>query len=150
MNGVQSQAYTWVVNLQAPFQLSFVCPRTIASLLHEKNLLPQPWEKASLYRTSRPTNQEIKGDLDRGSKQGKTTPMLALNPIEISKKLRSMDSGSYPSSSIAFSKCKQGEKIKCLALSERRYRESSRYPRKESARRFVNESMVRCQVVVVK
>ena len=49
-----------------------------------------------------------------------------------------------------FSKCKQGERIKCLALSERRYRESSRYPRKESARQFVNESMVRCQVVLVK
>ena len=106
--------------------------------------------KASLYRASRPTNHEIIVDLDRYSKQGKTTPMQALNPIEISKKLRSMDSGSYPRSSLAFSKCKQGKRIKCLALSERRYRESSRYPRKESARQFVNESMVRCQVVLVK
>ena len=133
MNGVQSQAYIWIANLQAPFQLSFVCPRTIASPLHEQNLLSQPWAKASLYRTSRPTNQEIKGDLDRSSKQGKTTPMQALNPKEISKKLRSMDSGSYPR---AFSRFP----------SVNRARESSvsRYPKGDTVRaRVTRETKVR-------
>ena len=85
MNGVQSQAYTWVVNLQAPFQLSFVCPWMIDSPLHEQNPPPQPWVKASLYRASRPTNHEIIVDLDRYSKQAKTTPMQALNPKRISR-----------------------------------------------------------------
>ena len=62
-------------------------------------------------------------DLDRSSKQVKTTPMQALNPKEISKKLRSMDSGSYPRAVSHFP-------------SVNRARESSvlRYPKGDTAR----------------
>ena len=53
----------------------FVCPMMIASPLLEKSLPPKPWVEASLYRISKPTNHERIVDLDRSSKQVKTTPM---------------------------------------------------------------------------
>ena len=53
----------------------FIRPMMIASPLLEQNLPPKPWVEASLYRISKPTNHERIVDLDRSSKQAKTTPM---------------------------------------------------------------------------
>jgi hypothetical protein len=72
----------------------FVRPMMIASPLLEKNPPPKPWVEASLYRISKPTNHERIVDLDRSSKQVKTTPMQAQIPSKSQGKLRSMDSGS--------------------------------------------------------
>ena len=76
-------------------------------------------------------------DLDRSSKREKTTPIPALNPKEISRRLRSIDSGSMVKSTLALSKTRQGEKFKGLALSKGRYREVSLFPKGKSARTLV-------------
>ena len=76
-------------------------------------------------------------DLDRSSKQAKATPIQVLNPKEISKWLRSMDSGSMIKSTLALSKTRQCENIEALALYNGRYREVSLFPKGKNARMLV-------------
>jgi len=59
------------------------------------------------------------------------------NPNKISRRLRSIDSGSIVKLVLALSKTKQSEKIRPLALSKRLNRESSHLSKGKNARMMV-------------